>query len=61
MGRYRRKGDRHIRRPAKMNSWDITNRENDGRLFSDDAVIKTAKLSEIYEKLKNIRTLQNTK
>ena len=36
-----------------MNSANIIINKNDRHLFSDDAIIKTSKLSEIHEKLTN--------
>ena len=51
--KIRQKGDRHIGRSAKMNSANIIINKNDRHLFSDDAIIKTSKLSEIHEKLTN--------
>ena len=49
--KFRQKGDRHINRPAKMNSNNILRTKNDRHLFSDDTMIKTTGVNELYEKL----------
>ena len=61
MERYRGKGDRHRRRPAQMNSNNVISLKMVD-IVSDDAMIKTAKLAEIYEKLtKYENATKNTK
>ena len=54
----RNKGERHIKRPNEMNSDNYNIVKNDRHLFSDDTVLKTNNISEIYEKLKNMKMLQ---
>ena len=42
-------------RPSRMSSGDHIIKKNDRRLFADGAIIKATNLSEIYEKLENMK------